>query len=259
MSLVQNRVSPKKVFFLGFFQPIFDGLKLIFNELILILKVDFFIYVFFPYLLFFLLLFLFYFLDYLFFFNNLNLTLIFFLVIFNSFIYFFCLRAYFRKSKFSFLGSLRFVNQNLSFDIIFFFVILIFVFFLKKFIFKINFFFFWLILLLFLILILIDLNRSPFDFSEGERELVRGFNLEFGSILFTFLFLTEYGFILFFSLFLDLFWGGLNILFLILLIFIFLGIRFVYPRFRYDLLISLCWFFFTPLVLFFFIFYFFSL
>jgi len=43
-----------------------------------------------------------------------------------------------------------------------------------------------------------ETNRAPFDFREGERELISGFNLEYGSVGFVFLFLAEYGIILFF-------------------------------------------------------------
>jgi NADH-ubiquinone oxidoreductase chain 1 len=40
---------------------------------------------------------------------------------------------------------------------------------------------------------LIERNRAPFDLLEGERELIRGFNVELGSLTFVFLFLREYG------------------------------------------------------------------
>ncbi len=45
-----------------------------------------------------------------------------------------------------------------------------------------------------------ECNRSPFDFSEGESELVRGFNTEFGGGLFSLIFIAEYSFILLFSM-----------------------------------------------------------
>nr|YP_010459001.1 NADH dehydrogenase subunit 1 [Discus perspectivus]UUB71738.1 NADH dehydrogenase subunit 1 [Discus perspectivus] len=93
-----------------------------------------------------------------------------------------------------------------------------------------------------------ETNRAPFDFAEGESELVSGFNTEFGGGLFALLFLGEYAAILFMSG-ASVVWffhfpgntswmgililGGLSLIFLIA--------RGVYPRYRYDLLMMLCW------------------
>jgi NADH-ubiquinone oxidoreductase chain 1 len=52
------------------------------------------------------------------------------------------------------------------------------------------------ILLMWLICILRELNRTPYDFAEGERELVSGFNVEYSRFSFALIFMAEYGFIL---------------------------------------------------------------
>jgi NADH-ubiquinone oxidoreductase chain 1 len=46
-------------------------------------------------------------------------------------------------------------------------------------------------------IILSESNRTPFDFSEGESELVSGFNVEYGGGAFSVIFICEYGMIIF--------------------------------------------------------------
>lgn len=50
-----------------------------------------------------------------------------------------------------------------------------------------------------LISCLAETNRTPFDFAEGESELVSGFNIEYGSVGFAMIFMAEYARILFIS------------------------------------------------------------
>lgn len=47
---------------------------------------------------------------------------------------------------------------------------------------------------------LAETNRTPFDFAEGESELVSGFNIEYGRGGFALIFIAEYARILFLSL-----------------------------------------------------------
>ena len=42
-----------------------------------------------------------------------------------------------------------------------------------------------------------ETNRTPFDFAEGESELVSGFNVEYGRVMFAIIFIAEYARILF--------------------------------------------------------------
>ncbi len=83
-----------------------------------------------------------------------------------------------------------------------------------------------------------ELNRAPFDFSEGESELVRGYNVEYGSSGFVLFFLKEYGSLLFFSTFSSmLFFNSRNfVTFMMFTMIVYLRRRL--PRFKYDLLIS---------------------
>jgi NADH:ubiquinone oxidoreductase subunit H len=164
---------------------------------------------------------------------------LFFLCLIGVLVYFMLLMGFYRKSKYSILGAIRARCQRISFEVVFFFFL--FFFFLIYRGFMICFFFrFYLILLLpsFFIIILVELNRPPFDFSEGESELVRGFNLEFGSIFFVLLFLGEYGFLIFFRVFIScLFFFGWFWVF-IFFFSLFLFIRSSYSRYRYDLLMG---------------------
>ena len=104
--------------------------------------------------------------------------------------------------------------------------------------------------LMMLVRVLAEANRSPFDFAEGESELVSGFNTEYASVLFVMLFLAEYISIIFISLLCRLVYlraAYVDLLAYTLLIgFFYIWARGTLPRFRYDQLIYLAWKAFLP-------------
>jgi len=67
------------------------------------------------------------------------------------------------------------------------------------------------LLLIWVASIIAETNRTPFDFAEGESELVSGFNVEYGRGGFALLFLAEYARIIFIRyLIVIMFLGGLR-------------------------------------------------
>ena len=105
--------------------------------------------------------------------------------------------------------------------------------------------------LVWLVSCLAETNRTPFDFAEGESELVSGYNTEYISGGFALIILAEYTSILLISfLFAILFLGGgsspVFIMSFLITAFTFVWVRGTLPRFRYDKLISLAWKCFLP-------------
>nr|YP_008145678.1 NADH dehydrogenase subunit 1 [Onychostoma barbatulum]AGO43937.1 NADH dehydrogenase subunit 1 [Onychostoma barbatulum] len=109
---------------------------------------------------------------------------------------------------------------------------------------------------------LAETNRAPFDLTEGESELVSGFNVEYAGGPFALFFLAEYANILLMNtLSAVLFLGASHIPSIpelttinlmtkaALLSTMFLWVRASYPRFRYDQLMHLVWKNFLPLTL----------
>nr|BCO16490.1 NADH dehydrogenase subunit 1 [Teratoscincus microlepis] len=126
----------------------------------------------------------------------------------------------------------------------------------------------WPLTMMWYISTIAETNRAPFDLTEGESELVSGFNVEYAAGPFALFFLAEYANILMMNtlsciLFLSpshdmtptLF--STNIMIKSCLLSLgFLWIRASYPRFRYDQLMHLLWKNFLPITLALFLFYF---
>jgi NADH:ubiquinone oxidoreductase subunit H len=255
LSLSQTRLGPNKVGFLGFFQAVLDGVKLLKKEQFLPVKSSDFFFLFFPGGVFLVLFFEFFCYPFFFFFLNFQFSFLFLLCLVGVSVYFIIICRIMSKSKYSFIGGLRSRRQRVSFEIVFSVYLLCFIFSFMKFEISSGFsLLFFFLFFCFIFIVLAELNRAPFDFSEGERELVSGFNTEFSSVSFILLFLGEYGFILFFSVLggVLFFSGGVGMFFFF---FFLLFIRRVYPRYRYDLLIGFFWKILLPLSLFFFFFF----
>jgi len=104
---------------------------------------------------------------------------------------------------------------------------------------------------------LAETNRTPFDFAEGESELVSGFNVEYSAGIFALIFIAEYANILFIRLLTATLLSGEIYIFqdvqliikTIILTTLFVWVRATLPRIRYDNLIYLTWKRFLPLSL----------
>ena len=174
------------------------------------------------------------------------------------------------NNSFSIIGSLRSIAQSISYEVTLSISLLLVLIIINNI--NLNYipnyqkylYIFILFLPLIIILfisILAEINRTPFDLSEGESELVSGFNIEYRNRKFILIFLAEYTRIIFIIfIFVIIFFNNnfMNILIYlttILIVFLVVWIRITLPRTRYDNLIYFCWYFKLPLILLIFIMY----
>jgi NADH-quinone oxidoreductase subunit H len=109
------------------------------------------------------------------------------------------------------------------------------------------------IFIIYLICMLAETNRTPFDLTEAEAELVAGYNVEYSSIIFAMFFLGEYANMLLLAVVCSLyflggwvFFGGFTSVFFFILKVLFICVFFIWvratlPRIRYDQLMAFGW------------------
>nr|WNH21751.1 NADH dehydrogenase subunit 1 [Sparisoma radians] len=202
---------------------------------------------------------------------DLNLGVLFLLAISSLAVYSILGSGWASNSKYALIGALRAVAQTISYEVSLGLILLNIVIFAGGYTlhtFNIVQEGVWLVLpawplaAMWYISTLAETNRAPFDLTEGESELVSGFNVEYAGGPFAMFFLAEYANILLMNtLSAVLFLGALHIPTLpeltsinlmtkaAFLSMLFLWVRASYPRFRYDQLMHLIWKNFLPLTL----------
>nr|AIZ97067.1 NADH dehydrogenase subunit 1 [Cornufer vitiensis] len=201
--------------------------------------------------------------------SDLNLSILFVMAISSLTVYTILASGWASNSKYALMGALRAIAQTISYEVTLALIILCLILFSGGFtltMFNMAQQQVWLLLpmwplaLMWFVSTLAETNRAPFDLTEGESELVSGFNVEYAGGPFALFFLAEYTNILMMNTLSCIMLMGPSTLpppmsTVILmckasaLSALFLWVRASYPRFRYDQLMHLVWKNFLPLTL----------
>nr|YP_010701552.1 NADH dehydrogenase subunit 1 [Amphibalanus reticulatus]WCJ53100.1 NADH dehydrogenase subunit 1 [Amphibalanus reticulatus] len=255
LGYIQIRKGPNKVGFSGILQPFSDAIKLFTKEQTWSSVSNYLLYFFSPVFMFFMSLFLWSMMPFMTGFFDFEFGFFFFLCVLSLGVYPLMIAGWSSNSKYALLGGLRAVAQTISYEVSLALVLLSFIvmvgeYSLDDFVeYQSSFyfiFFFYLLSLVWVVSCMAEMNRTPFDFAEGESELVSGFNVEYSAGGFALLFLGEYSMIILMStVMVILFLGGnLSLMFFLkvgFFISLVLWLRGTLPRYRYDKLMSLAW------------------
>nr|AEP21611.1 NADH dehydrogenase subunit 1 [Mazama americana] len=202
---------------------------------------------------------------------NMNLGVLFMLAMSSLAVYSILWSGWASNSKYALIGALRAVAQTISYEVTLAIILLSVLMMNGSFTLSTLIitqeqvwliFPAWPLAMMWFISTLAETNRAPFDLTEGESELVSGFNVEYAAGPFALFFMAEYANIIMMNIFTTILFLGafhnpilpelytINFTIKSLLLTIsFLWIRASYPRFRYDQLMHLLWKNFLPLTL----------
>ena len=272
----QRRRGPNVIGFFGLLQPLSDGFKLLVKETVLPSGANKFIFILSPMLTFFLSLLSWVIIPFgeYSILADLNVGVLYLFAISSLGVYGIILAGWSSNSKYAFLGSLRSASQMVSYEVSIGFIILTIILCAGSCDLSIiilsqksvwNFIPFFPLFLIMFISALAETNRHPFDLPEAEAELVSGYNVEYGAMGFALFSLGEYAnmlsmcslcSILFLGGWLAPFywlsfipgyvWFGIKITFFV---FLYVLMRAILPRYRYDQLMTLGWRVFLPVSL----------
>nr|YP_009352189.1 NADH dehydrogenase subunit 1 [Haematopus ostralegus]AQX44454.1 NADH dehydrogenase subunit 1 [Haematopus ostralegus]QKY75002.1 NADH dehydrogenase subunit 1 [Haematopus ostralegus] len=271
LSYMQSRKGPNIVGPFGLLQPVADGIKLFIKEPIRPSTSSPFLFIMTPMLALLLAITIWIPLPLPFSLTDLNLGLLFLLSMSSLAVYSILWSGWASNSKYALIGALRAVAQTISYEVTLAIILL------SVIVLSGNYtlntlsttqeplyliFSSWPLAMMWYISTLAETNRAPFDLTEGESELVSGFNVEYAAGPFALFFLAEYANIMLMNTLTTILFLNPSTLNLpqelfpmalatkaLLLSSGFLWIRASYPRFRYDQLMHLLWKNFLPLTL----------
>nr|YP_010397360.1 NADH dehydrogenase subunit 1 [Aeolothrips xinjiangensis]UQJ77467.1 NADH dehydrogenase subunit 1 [Aeolothrips xinjiangensis] len=252
---IQIRIGPNKVGLEGILQPFSDAMKLYSKEKNLPMKSSKKIFFLSPMLGLSIALLTWVIVPYMKPMYMINLGLMAYMSLLGMGVYILMLEGWSSNSAYALIGAMRCVAQTISYEVTMIFIILS-MFTLNEsmsfYSFSENQTYLWFMFLIpnflmWIMVMLAELNRTPFDFGEGESELVSGFNVEYSGPGFAMIFMTEYAMILLAGIMTTVMFLGADFYSFFfylkssLISFSIIWIRGTLPRFRYDKLMYFTW------------------